>query len=118
MWWTLAERNTVIWLGLTALSVLAILMGLQMRQDQVLEAAVARRFPAWEHALDTSRRIDVNTATASELQRLPGIGPALAERIVADRIQHGPFREPQELERVPGIGPKTRQVLADYVTMP
>ena len=50
--------------------------------------------------------LNVNTANAEGLQTLPGIGPALAERIVADREARGPFRTPEDLLRVPGIGPK------------
>ncbi len=50
--------------------------------------------------------LDLNTADAEALQALPGVGPTLAERIVADRDAHGPFRTPEDLLRVPGIGPK------------
>jgi len=46
--------------------------------------------------------IDLNEATEAELKSLPGIGPALARRIVAGR----PYRSIEELRRVPGIGPK------------
>lgn len=46
----------------------------------------------------------LNRASAAELACLPGIGPALAARIVEDRARHGPFREVKELERVAGIG--------------
>lgn len=49
--------------------------------------------------------INLNTASTSDLERLPGIGPALAERIVADRQRNGPFRRIEDLDRVPGIGP-------------
>ncbi len=52
-------------------------------------------------------RIDLNRAGSRELQTLPGIGPALAERILASRAREGPFREPDDLLRVPGIGPVT-----------
>ena len=51
--------------------------------------------------------VDLNRATAEELQALPGIGPALAQRVVAWRTAHGPFRSVEELEKVPGIGSKT-----------
>jgi competence ComEA-like helix-hairpin-helix protein len=51
--------------------------------------------------------VDINTASAAELQRLPRIGPALAERIIDHRRRYGPFRSVQELARVPGIGSKT-----------
>jgi competence ComEA-like helix-hairpin-helix protein len=50
--------------------------------------------------------LDINTAGAEALQSLPGIGPVLAGRIVAEREAHGPFRAPDDLLRVPGIGPK------------
>lgn len=51
-------------------------------------------------------RIDLNIATAAELQALPGIGPALAERIVQWRAENGPFRDVADLDSVRGIGPR------------
>ena len=54
--------------------------------------------------------MDLNRATAGELESLPGIGPALARRIISFREDHGPFRTLDDLVQVPGIGPK---VLAD-----
>lgn len=51
-------------------------------------------------------RLDLNTATAEELDALPGIGPVLAARIVEHRRQHGAFRSVQELLSVQGIGPR------------
>lgn len=62
-------------------------------------------------------RLNVNRATAAELEKLPGIGPTLAARIVAYRTEHGPFRAVDELVRVPGIGPKTLEGLRDLVTV-
>jgi competence protein ComEA len=52
-------------------------------------------------------RVDVNRATADELATLPGIGPALARRIVEWRGAHGPFATVDDLEKVPGVGPAT-----------
>jgi competence ComEA-like helix-hairpin-helix protein len=49
--------------------------------------------------------IDVNTAGAAELCRLPGVGPKIAERIIRSREVAGPFRTPEDLLDVPGIGP-------------
>jgi competence ComEA-like helix-hairpin-helix protein len=49
--------------------------------------------------------LDINRASAAELESLPGVGPALASRIVAYRDSVGPFRSLSDLDRVPGIGP-------------
>jgi competence protein ComEA len=62
-------------------------------------------------------RLDLNRATADELETLPGIGPSKAEAIVRHREEHGPFREPGELRAVPGIGEKTFQRLAELVAV-
>ena len=70
----------------------------------------------WNTALETSRRMDVNTAGVAELERLPEVGPSLARRIAAYREAHGPFGSPEDLMDVPGIGPKTYDVLKDYVS--
>lgn len=52
-------------------------------------------------------RMNLNTATASQLERLPRIGPTMAGRIIAYRTTHGPFQRVEELINVKGIGEKT-----------
>ena len=59
--------------------------------------------------------IDVNTATQAELERLPGIGPVMAGRIIDARTA-GRFRAPDDLRRVKGIGPKTLDSIRPFVT--
>jgi competence protein ComEA len=61
--------------------------------------------------------LNLNTATAAELDALPGIGPVLADRIVEHRTSQGPFRSIEELDDVPGIGPTIAGELADLVTV-
>ena len=61
-------------------------------------------------------RVDVNTAGLEALDTVPGIGPALAVRIVAYREQNGPFRSAAELQNVPGIGPRSVERMLPYVT--
>lgn len=48
--------------------------------------------------------VDLNSATAEQLDALPGVGPSTAEKIIAYRQAHGPFRSLAELDAVPGIG--------------
>jgi competence protein ComEA len=60
--------------------------------------------------------IDVNRAPLTELQRLPGIGPKLSQRIVDERAKR-PFATVAELRRVAGIGPKTLEKVRPYVTV-
>ena len=59
--------------------------------------------------------VDVNRATAAELRTLPGIGPVMAERIVAFRREHGGFGRPEDLREVPGVGEKTFRRIAPLV---
>jgi len=59
------------------------------------------------------RLININTATAAELEFLPGIGPAIARRIVEGR----PYRSVEELDRVRGIGKKRLEEIRPMVTV-
>jgi competence protein ComEA len=61
--------------------------------------------------------INVNTANVAELQKLPGIGPKLAQRIVDERILRGRFHRVDDLRRVSGIGPKTMDKIRPHVTV-
>lgn len=56
--------------------------------------------------LSTDPRIDINLATESELDSLPGVGPVMAGRIIAWRESNQRFHSIEELQEVPGIGPK------------
>ena len=59
--------------------------------------------------------LDLNSANAEELDALPGIGPATAQKIIDYRQAHGPFRSLDELEGVPGIGPSKVEQLKGLV---
>lgn len=62
--------------------------------------------------------VNLNTATAAELETLPFVGPRLAREIVASRERHGPFTSVDSLVRVPGIGPSTVRRLREFVLAP
>ena len=65
---------------------------------------------------DISEIVNINTATAAQLQTLPGIGPALAERIIDYRDKNGAFHSIGELMMVPGIGEKKLESIWDLLT--
>jgi competence protein ComEA len=61
--------------------------------------------------------VNVNSASAEELETLPGIGEVLAQAIISYREEHGPFAAVDELEEVSGIGPATLEEIRDLVTV-
>ena len=114
MWLEPQERLTLGLLGGLALLGLGVL--LWQRPPLVVEGALnAMQVPRWDEVLAVARQVDINTASAAELERLPEIGPGLAKRIVEYRQQHGRFKMSEELRRVRGIGPKKYKALEGYV---
>ena len=77
--------------------------------------AVARAAARLTRPLLPGERIDLNRADVTEITRLPRVGPALAQRIVAWRGQHGPFGSLARLDSVPGVGPGLLEALHPYV---
>lgn len=67
------------------------------------------------HLITLGLQLDLNTATQSDLQLLPGIGPTLAMRIVEYRQQHGDFKESSDLMLVHGIGEKKFNQISRFV---
>lgn len=63
------------------------------------------------------RLINVNTAPLSELDLLPGIGPALGQRIIEYRDEHGFFEHVDDLQGVSGIGPRTLEKMKPLITL-
>ena len=89
-----------------------------MNRTFVYLAILAALLPRHAHAQTTGQNearavakpavmVNLNTATATELQELPGIGAATAARILEYRQKNGPFKKIEELMNVKGIGEKT-----------
>ena len=117
MWLNRQEQVALSVLGLVALLGLGVLFWQQQRPPLVIEGSPNPvQVSQWDEALASARQIDVNTADVAALERLPGIGPTLAQRIMEYREAHGPFSAPEELSNVKGVGPKTYETLRDYVT--
>lgn len=83
--------------------------------DQVVVPPVGAERPPGSA---TDRGIDLNRATAAELENLPGVGPVLAGRIVAYRDLHGPFAAVEDLMDVGGIGEAKLAALRDSIAAP
>ena len=78
----------------------------------------ARRAASLARPLAPGERIDLDRADVTEITRLPRVGPALAQRIVAWRTEHGLFGSLARFDSVPGIGPKLLDAIRPFVTQP
>ncbi len=87
------------------------------RQGATPPPEPTRPVPGGSSPTTPAHRVNLNTATAAELEALPGIGPALAQRIIEYRTQHGPFASVDDLLAVSGIGPAKLEQLRPYVTV-
>jgi competence protein ComEA len=83
----------------------AVLEILQPRQQQQQQQGEQREL------------IDINAATAEQLQRVPGIGETLARRIIEFRAEHGPFEKVDDLLNVQGIGTTTLDKMRPFLTV-
>jgi len=62
-------------------------------------------------------KVNINTADKAALSSLPGIGPAIAGRIIEYREKNGPFKNVEEITKIKGIGEKTFQKIKDLITI-
>ena len=85
-------------------------------EDLVGQAARSRQAEEALRPLAPGERVDVDRATAAELERLPRVGKRLADRIAANRLANGPFGSLAGLGRVTGVGAGLLRALAPYVT--
>lgn len=112
-------RGEWVLLGMTGLF-LCLLLGLFLRDRAVLEApaSVETRLTApVEEVRPDPSPLNLNAAGAEDLTALPGIGEALAGRIVQYREEHGPFETVEDLTKVSGIGQGKLTALEGLVTV-
>lgn len=86
------------------------------RQGEDVPPVVAPANPGNAPAAE-SGPIDINTATLEELDTLPGVGPAIAQRIIDYRNENGPFGAIEEIMNVKGIGPATFEKFKDQIAV-
>ncbi len=108
---TLAALAGGIWLALSP----SPSPGVEITLPPTPSSSTTGAVPADTGGTPLPQLIDINTATAAELEELPDIGEVLAGRIVAYREENGPFTRTDQLMAVRGIGPATYEGLRSLV---
>ena len=87
-----------------------------LNPDTVLNDHDILRIPKQKEETELPR-VSINTADAQQLSQLPGIGPAMAERIILFRDENGLFQKTDDLMKVKGIGARKYEAIADLITL-
>ncbi len=116
------EKTAKIYFVLLALTV-AFLCALLLEAKQNRQILMGTQYTVeTERAINARtiperKYININTATAQELEALPGIGPALSQAIVAYRDEHGAFTRAEDLLNVKGIGEAKLDAIREEITL-
>ena len=86
-------------------------------QDPETPPAFPSRLPESAPEVAVEFPVNINTATAEELEALPGIGTELARRIIEYRTVNGPFTDPEDIQNVDGIGSGKFEAIKDLITV-
>lgn len=118
--WVVAVAVAVVAGVLTLGSLPAMAQGTQAKagvdQAQTPKAPKTAKAPK-APKLAEGTKVNVNTATAEQLDALPKIGPKVAQRIVDYRTAHKGFRTVEELRNVKGVGPKVMEAIRPYLSL-
>ena len=93
-----------------------LLIALVLSSDACVRRPRQTQFKPQATLADSSR-LNINTATAQDLEQLPGIGPVIAERIVEHRSQYGPFRRVEHVMMVRGLSERKFRDLEPLITV-
>ncbi|MEI8176082.1 MAG: ComEA family DNA-binding protein [Candidatus Omnitrophota bacterium] len=110
---TKQEKYTILFLVVSAFAGLVILSVKHVYGRPRIEIVHG---PSLEKEIAESKMININTATRDDLERLKGVGPALAAAIIAYRGEYGPFKRAEELRGVKGIGPVKYEAIRHRIT--
>jgi len=125
------KKQTAFWLLLVASVFAALLVGFFLGRNLFPSDVQLSKLPQATYGEDTTTattdatelsptappKVNINTATADQLQTLPGIGPKLAEQIITYRDINGPFSSLLDLTNVKGFGLERITQILDYATV-
>jgi competence protein ComEA len=112
------QQKVVLFLIASALVATAILITTHIQREKALSKIdiVHSAFEVFEEEIIPAK-VNINTASLEELESLPRIGPAIANRIIEYRNTHGRFKSIEEITKVKGIGKKTFEKIKDMITV-
>jgi len=112
------EKLIIIFLLITAAVGLSIsaYKKINPAQIKVAPSYIQKESADLEGKISSRRLININTSDKEELTQIPGIGPALARKIIAYREKNGLFYFPEDITKVPGIGKVKYERIKDFIT--
>ncbi len=109
---TRQEKYIILFLIVTAVLGISIICYKSLIYNPKIEITSTRPI---EKEIKESKVININTAAKDEIVRLKGIGPVLAEAIIAYRQTHGVFKDKEEIRKVKGIGPVKFEAIKEFI---
>ena len=113
VWWEKSKRNKI---DGENQEIVELRAQNELLREQLSENAKVAGAQSFDED-DESDKININTASAEELDTLPGIGPARAADIIAYREENGGFKNIEEIKNIKGIGDKSFEDLKDLITV-
>ena len=110
--------TTAQWIGMAVLGAWCLAGGAMAAADEPRKSAAQTESKADVKAgSDAERKININAASKTELMKLEGVGAGVAQKIIAHRQAHGPFKRPQDLAKVEGVGKGVLEKNAARITV-
>lgn len=113
---TRQERGILLFIGAVILTGLLISIFIKGLSPEIPRDIIFSK-PSEPRTQRAREKININIATREQLIALPGIGPALAERIIEYRKLHGPFFFEEDIRKVKGIGPGKYERIKDFIVI-
>lgn len=113
----MSNQERIVVVGIAAVMVLGASLSFVRRQLRRNRPPIELQSAVSDSSVASAFPLDLNRATAEQLEALPGIGPVLSRRIVEYRQAHGGFTRIPDLLRVTGIGPKRLAAIERFVTV-